>query len=318
VTDAAFLAAAIQAMTVDAGPAALDALGWWDVLPHLDEPEARAAAFAVFRAQGRALAPSPALGALLAQPYLDGTDLAPGTVVAAVPRTSARRGPRLVVAGEPRARLILVDLPGRGASLVRPEDVSLRSHAVPGGLDLHEVDLDGVAVTPLLDEAHAAPARRRSHALGRIALALEIVGAAERAVALAVEHATTRTQFGEPIGRFQAVRHLLAWARTDCVAVEALAGHVLALGDAAPDRYDQVLKALAGRNGRRACERALQVLGGIGFTQEHRHHRFHQRVLAADALLGSSADLTADLGAWLRTTAADPGYTRAALRAAAR
>ena len=63
-----------------------------------------------------------------------------------------------------------------------------------------------------------------------------------------------------------------------------------------------MVKALAGRNGRRACERSLQVLGGIGFTAEHEHHHHHSRVLALDALLGSSAELTHDLGAWLRTS----------------
>ena len=69
-----------------------------------------------------------------------------------------------------------------------------------------------------------------------------------------------------------------------------------------PERYGEVVKALAGRNGRRACERSLQVLGGIGFTAEHAHHHHHSRVLLLDSLLGTSAELSHDLGAWLRTT----------------
>ena len=79
------------------------------------------------------------------------------------------------------------------------------------------------------------------------------------------------------------------------------------------DGIDEVVKALAGRNGRRACDRALQAFGGIGFTAEHEHHHFHSRVLLLDALLGSSAELTHDLGAWLRRTGADPGYPAAVL-----
>src|SRR5262245_20461521 len=66
-----FLTAATQAMAgASTGAAALDALGWWDVLPHLADPDARIAAFVVFRTQGRTLASSPALGALMAQPYV--------------------------------------------------------------------------------------------------------------------------------------------------------------------------------------------------------------------------------------------------------
>lgn len=63
------------------------------------------------------------------------------------------------------------------------------------------------------------------------------------------------------------------------------------------------------RNGRRACERALQVLGGIGFTAEHDHHHFHSRIFALDALLGTSADLTHQLGSDLPTTRVHPGFS---------
>ena len=155
--------------------------------------------------------------------------------------------------------------------------------------------------------------RDRSAFLGRVAIALEILGSAEAAVFLAIDHAVTREQFGQAIGRFQAVRHLLAWARTDCTAVDAVAGKALALDVAAPARFDEVLKALAGRNAQRACQRALQVLGGIGFTAEHDHHHHHGRVLALDGLLGASATLTHDLGTWLRTDGGDPGFTTAML-----
>ena len=132
-------------------------------------------------------------------------------------------------------------------------------------------------------------------------------------MALAVDYAGTRIQFGEPIGKFQAVRHILAWARTDRAAIEAVALSARDLDVHAPPRFDEIVKALAGRNGRRACERALQVFGAIGFTAEHEHHHFHSRVLALDSILGSSADLTHGLGAWLRETPRDLGIPRTLL-----
>ncbi|HET6948905.1 MAG TPA: acyl-CoA dehydrogenase family protein [Acidimicrobiales bacterium] len=314
-----YLAVAEHAVRTSGGADALDALGWWDLLPQLDDPDLRAAVFALFRAQGRQMAGSAALGGLLAQPYLDGTAITTGTVVATVRRESPRRGPVHLVVGEvDDGRQLLLDRPGHGAAVVGLDAVGLRPLGRPGGLPLHEVEIDWSRSTPTIDEPRAAIGRARSTFLGQVALALEILGAAETAVDLAIDHATQREQFGEPIGRFQAVRHLLAWARTDCVAVDAVTRKAVALDTASPPRYGDVVKAIAGRNGRRACERALQVLGGIGFTAEHDHHHHHSRVLALDALLGTSADLTHDLGRWLRTGGTDPGYATAVLVPAAR
>ncbi len=149
----------------------------------------------------------------------------------------------------------------------------------------------------------------------RVAAAYEILGAAEGAFALAIDHANGRFQFGQPIGAFQAVRHLLAWAVTDTRAIESVTDLARELDAAAPPRYDEIVKVLAGRNGRRACERSLQVLGAIGFTAELDHHHFHSRVLTLDAVAGTSAELAAALGAWVRAERPDPGIASAALSA---
>jgi hypothetical protein len=308
-----YLATAGQAMRTSGGVGALDSLGWWDLLAHLGEPDLRTAVFAVFRAQGRELVSSPALGGLLAQPYLEAAGLEPGTVVATVPRTAARAHPVLMAVGDVNQRMLLLDRPGHGATVAEPDAVVLRPVHLPGRLTLHEVHVDPTRMAVTIDEARARVARDRSAFLGRVALALEIVGAAEGALALAVDHATHREQFGQPIGRFQAVRHLLAWARTDCVAIETVARQAVTLDSAAPPHYGEVVKALAGRNGRRACERSLQVLGAVGFTAEHDHHHHHARVLALDALLGTSTALIPPLGAWLRSTGADPRFASTVL-----
>jgi alkylation response protein AidB-like acyl-CoA dehydrogenase len=177
---------------------------------------------------------------------------------------------------------------------------------VPGHLSLHEAEVGDGRWPVAIGEADAARARARSVFLGRVAIGLEVLGAAEGALALAVEHARAREQFGQPIAAFQAVRHLLAWATSDCTAVERVVTEAVVLDAAAPSKYGDITKALAGRNGRRVCERALQVLGAIGFTAEHGHHHFHSRVLALDALLGTSAALTRELGAWRRQEPGDP------------
>lgn len=311
--DDEFLTVACQVMRAPDGGDALEALGWWDCVGHLDDRDAREAVFAVFRAQGRTLASSPALGGLLAQPFLDGTAMAPGSVVA-VTRRSSRRGPTWVLVGDPGPRRLLFPDPDRGVFVIDAGVVELAPIVVAGRLTLHEVHVDLAAHEPILPGVDQEGPWVRSAYVGRVATAAEMLGAAEQAVALAVEHAGQREQFGRPIGTFQAVRHLLAWAKTDCVAIDAALRKALLLLDDPPTRYDEAVKALAGRNGRRACERSLQVLGGIGFTAEHDHHHHHSRVLALDALLGTSAELTHTLGTWLRTTPDSPAYAAELLR----
>ncbi|MBX3314192.1 MAG: acyl-CoA dehydrogenase [Actinobacteria bacterium] len=312
-----FLAAARDVMGATPGVGALDALGWWDLLPDLDDLDARLAVVGTLRAQGCELADTPALGGLLAEPYRPLLGSAPGELVAAIGRTSPERGDVWVAVGDVVGCQVLFDVPGVGAKVVPAEHVERRSVEVPGRATLAElvVDLDDVAVA--LTDADCEGLRVRSSWLGRVGASAEILGSAEQAVAMAVEYAGLREQFGRPIGTFQAVRHLLAWASTDCTAVAAVLGVTVDLLPSPPDHLGEVVKALAGRNGRRACERSLQVLGGIGFTTEHDHHHHHGRVLALDALLGSSAELTHDLGSWLRTPGVEVGYTAALVRAAA-
>jgi Acyl-CoA dehydrogenase, C-terminal domain len=304
--DDEFLAAACEAVRRSPGDTALDALGWWDFLGELSDPEARAAVFALFRAQGRGLGDTRALGGLLAQPYPGLGGSSPGSVSVAVGRRSRRRGEVLLLAGPVPTEAVLIDRPGVGAAFVSLEDVELEPVEVPGRLTLHEVRLSGAAIHPEIADGEAEPARRRSAFLGRVAAAHEMLGAAEAVLALAVDYAGAREQFGQPIGTFQAVRHLLAWARTDCAAIEAVAGQAVNLDEGAVPDLDRILKALAGRNARRVCERTLQTFGGIGFTAEHDHHHFHSRVLALDSVLGTSAELMADLGAELRRSEVKP------------
>jgi alkylation response protein AidB-like acyl-CoA dehydrogenase len=234
-------------------------------------------------------------------------------VAAAITRRSVRRGVVHTLVGPSDAQLLLVDTPGQGASLVPMSSVEFAAVDIPGRLTLREVTFSSSAAELLLAEADVRDARARSLYAGRVALAYDLVGTAEAALDLAVEYAKVREQFGVPIGTFQAVRHILAWGFTDCAS--ALAGADLArdLALDPPERLDAVTKALAGRNARRCCQRSLQALGGIGFTQEHDHHLSYSRALALDSLLGTSAQLTRELGTWLRDEQPELGYSARAL-----
>ena len=290
----------------------LTQLGWWELPAAFDDPEARGAMFALFRAAGRENADVGALPALLAAAYLDDANES-GAVAAAITRRSVRRGTVHTLVGPTEAQLLLVDTPGTGVALVPMSSVEFASVDIPGRLTLREVTFDPSAAEPLLDEAAARDARARSLYAGRVALAFDLVGTAEAAMDLAVEYAKVREQFGVPIGTFQAVRHILAWGFTDCASAASAAELARDLALDPPERLGEVTKALAGRNARRACQRSLQALGGIGFTQEHDHHLSYSRALALDSLLGTSAQLTRELGTWLKAEQPELGYASRAL-----
>ncbi|MGH9274577.1 MAG: acyl-CoA dehydrogenase family protein, partial [Acidimicrobiales bacterium] len=116
---------------------------------------------------------------------------------------------------------------------------------------------------------------------------------------LAREHALERIQFGQPISRFQAVRHRLA---DTLVAIET-ADAVLAAAwlDQSPQTA-AMAKSLAGRGARTAAGHSQQVLAGIGFTTEHPLHRYIRRVLVLDELFGAARSLTKELGDDLLTS----------------
>jgi alkylation response protein AidB-like acyl-CoA dehydrogenase len=116
----------------------------------------------------------------------------------------------------------------------------------------------------------------------RAAAAAEALGIAQRALDLGVEHAQTRTQFGKPIGTYQAVSHPLAQTYTDVELARSLvywaAWCVAEDAERAPLAAASA-KAFATEAAVAACERSIQVHGGIGFTWEHPLHRFYKRAL---------------------------------------
>jgi acyl-CoA dehydrogenase-like protein len=142
------------------------------------------------------------------------------------------------------------------------------------------------------------------------ALAAEIIGVAERALGLAVEHTSTRRQFNAPIAAFQAVRHRLADAYVAIAAARAL----LAASFVDSSRSPAVAavaaaaaKARAGRAHQTVSASAVQVCGAMGATLEHPLHRYVNAGAVLDGLLGSSAELTVELGAMIRATVASGG-----------
>ena len=130
------------------------------------------------------------------------------------------------------------------------------------------------------------------------ALALEAVGVASQALALGVEHAKSREQFGRPIGAYQAVSHKLAGTYMEMELARSLAywaAWCIAEDDGQAELAASAAKAYAAEAAVAACERAIQVHGGMGFTWDHPLHRYYKRALWIESFDRSGAAHRADI-----------------------
>ncbi|HVV08173.1 acyl-CoA dehydrogenase family protein [Amycolatopsis sp.] len=294
------------------GPA-LAALGWAEVVA--EDPAG--ATTLLFTEQGRALASSPALDAVL---------------LAELDRVlPAGHGTRAVLYPHPADgdRPSTVDGPVRGILLagldsvdelvvpVRVDGAVALLTADPGGVTTEPVaGFDGgsgwFTVTGRQPSGTPVPAAReweRAVAAGRRALAAEIAGVCQAALDLAVAHTSARVQYGRPIASFQAVRHRLAEAH---VAINDIASMLDAAwpvaGNADGGAWAAALTKLrAGRAQAEVMRHGVQVLGAMGLTSESAMHSYVTRAGALDALLGGHRLLSETTGrALLAGAPADP------------
>jgi alkylation response protein AidB-like acyl-CoA dehydrogenase len=133
-----------------------------------------------------------------------------------------------------------------------------------------------------------------------VAWAADALGAARAVMALAIEYAKVRRQFGQPIGAFQAVQHLCVDMYETVELARSGVIHALWAADAA-DRDERHLAAMRAKAfaGRLATvgDTAIQVFGGIGYTWEHDAHLYLKRLLSWNAFLGGPDRYLEELGA---------------------
>lgn len=121
------------------------------------------------------------------------------------------------------------------------------------------------------------------------ALAAEQAGGAAACLESAVAHAGTRTQFGRPIGSFQAIAHKCVDMLQGVEFARASARYAAAaLAGSRPDApvAARVAESYCGQAFRAAATETIQVHGGAGFTWEHDVHLYYRRAWSAQQLFG--------------------------------
>lgn len=175
----------------------------------------------------------------------------------------------VVVAGH-EPQLAIVQVPAAGITIT-----PTRAMGTDG---LCRVDLRDVpAVVVGVDRAHL----RDLLSISRLAHAARAWGAADRSFELVVQYAKERRQFGQPIGRFQAIQHKLANNLIALRAVQASLDNAAAHHDRRVDDWRSFAAAAfahAGPSLRQVSLETHHAFGAIGYAEDHEAPRHFRRV----------------------------------------
>lgn len=196
---------------------------------------------------------------------------------------------RFVLDGDRADRFAVVT--DAGVFLVDAEQVTTRRSAIfDPVMHVAEASFTGVHVADA-DRVEVDTEKARHVAL--MGMAITMVGACQRILDLALDHAKSRYQFGVPIGSFQAIQHKAVDMHVAIERARALS-YFSALTIAADDPRRRLAaamaKASAGECQALVFRHGLQTFGAMGFTWENDLQFALKRAKAGELLLGGAAE----------------------------
>jgi alkylation response protein AidB-like acyl-CoA dehydrogenase len=126
---------------------------------------------------------------------------------------------------------------------------------------------------------------------GKVMLAGEMMGGAQKVLEMTVDYAKVRVQFGRPIGSFQAVQHKCANMMIDVESAKSAAYYA---SWAVSNEVNEaslaaaLAKAAASDAFRRVSAEGIQLHGGIGFTWDHDMHLYFKRAKSSEFTFGDA------------------------------
>jgi alkylation response protein AidB-like acyl-CoA dehydrogenase len=134
---------------------------------------------------------------------------------------------------------------------------------IPAGQLLGEVGMGFVNTLQILDK-------------GRITIGALAVGLHRGALEESVHYARDRQAFGQPIAAFQGIRWMLADMKAELEAARLLVHRAATRADSGRpySREASMAKLFASEAANRACNRAVQIHGGYGYTREFPVERY--------------------------------------------
>lgn len=181
--------------------------------------------------------------------------------------------------------LFLVDLGGE------PPGLTVHAYRTVDDRRAADIVLDGVPATLLGDEGAAWRSIETARDEGAAAVCAEAVGCMRKVLADTVEYAKQRTQFGQPIGGFQALQHRMVDMHMELeqsVAAVYLAILNLNSEPSVRARAVSAAKATIGRAARFVGQNAVQLHGGMGMTEELAIGHYFKRLTAVQYEFGTT------------------------------
>jgi acyl-CoA dehydrogenase len=143
-------------------------------------------------------------------------------------------------------------------------------------------------------------------ALGALARTAQIAGALDASLAMSVDYANQRQQFGRALAKFQAVQQSLATFACEAAAANCAAiGVAQAMARGSAPYEVAAAKLRANRAVGVSAALAHQVHGAIGFTQDYALHPFTRRLWAWRSEFGNDAFWSSILGPQIIARGAD-------------
>lgn len=137
-----------------------------------------------------------------------------------------------------------------------------------------------------------------------VLIAADALGGAQHCTDISVDYAKTREQFGQPIGKFQGLKHQLAHMAIDVEPARALVWYAAYAWDAQLEdasRSAAMAKAHLCEVFTRATRAAIAAHGGIGYTWEHGLNYWFRRAVHNRTWMGSPnfhRSRAAELAGW--------------------
>jgi alkylation response protein AidB-like acyl-CoA dehydrogenase len=128
--------------------------------------------------------------------------------------------------------------------------------------------------------------------IGLAALCADAVGVMQAMVDATIEYVRVRQQFGQPIGRFQALQHRIADMQIHLEQARSMS-YLAALRCTADDvrerrRALSAAKVVVGQAARFVGQQSVQLHGGMGMTDELKISHWFKRLTGAQLMFGDS------------------------------
>ena len=171
------------------------------------------------------------------------------------------------------------------------DDVRVPGHCLLGGkekLDEKLARAREALTNPKPKSSGKQPAMATFEAT-RPAVGAQAIGVARAAYEIALQYAQERTAFGKPIIQNQAIAFMLADMATEIDAARLLVHRAawLSKNGTYVNAEGSMSKLKAGRVAVWATERAIQILGGYGYTREYGVERMHRDAKIFDIYEGT-------------------------------